>query len=1594
MLNPFARTFHWQDRRRQTRTDGANRRTAVESLENRRLLTVSIINGGGSGYAGNGSGGPPDVTGAAGPNSYLEITNNTVTLFSPKPGGTILAQHGISDFFYNSAIGNQTRIDQPFSGQLIPIAASPTGATESGTTVTITTTAPHGFSTGQTVNVSGVGVPGYNGTFPITGAPTPTTFTYTAPAPGLANSGGGTTSVDPGSCGVCDSTGVFDNLMGANGRFIIGDIDIDGTTNVSQYIFAVSKSNNPTTFTTADWNFYHITTTQTVGTSTFWTDYPGNPGFNADAFVETFNVASGGSTNGNAEIVSVNASDLANGVSQASLHFNQNYIIGSNNYRPTTMQDSVTGDPMWLIENPNDGTNLKVVKMTSVLSNAAAFAPTSLALPAADTFNPSGVGNPLNPDSTSAIDGDDGGVSDVENPSGNAASDPGNRILKAAEIKNTIVASHTVAVGTANVNSATVQISNGVPVGGTGYTVGDILTVTGGTFTTAATLTVATLGAGGSVATVTVANPGSYSSLAGITGAVTGGTGSGAKFNINFNGQLVAQWYAIDVSGATPAFQLVGGTANVGRIGFGANTYCFEPAIGINSSGEIGLGFMESDTVGGAANAATGGFISTFVTARKPTDAAGTMQPVVLVPAGTGSGNINGRIGDFSGMNVDPVNGTFWHVNEFGGGGPTDIANFTPEAPPTVTPPSDQTAVEGAAKSFNLGSFTDPDGGPWTATVNWGDGSNTTFNLAAAGSLGTQTHTYAEESAADHPGSNPYQISVTVTDSTLLSDTKTFNVTVSDPAVVPTGGFAFSAVEGALSASQTLATFTDPGGAESLADYSATIAWGDGNTSTGTISFDGISTFTVSGADTYGEEGVYTIAITIHHEAATDAVTTSTATVADPPVVATGTTITAIANLPLTGVTLATFTDPGGAEPNSSDPSGTINSHYSVASINWGDGTPLDTTTGTLSYGGSPGSMTAPFVISGSHTYASEGVYTVTAVIDHELAPPTTVISTVTVKDNIGLLALDPSGRAALTVSDNGAVTVNNSGAVVVNSSNTTAALLTDNASVSAKDIDVTGGVKLADHSMLSGPVGHETPTSDPIGLPLPSAPTPTHSAVNYYGKSTLTLSPGTYVGGIRNSGQGNIVLLPGIYYLKGGGLQVSGDGSLTGMGVLIVNAPNNHDDSISLTGEGNVILSAPLPASLPSGYAAYKGITIFQDPASKLPVTISCHGGLTMDGALYAPKATLCISGNGSLTDNTDTTAPIAEVIVYDVNVTDCGSLTINADAPASNPPANSPLPGAAQANFTSFTSSANASVPGQPVSFTVTMASVPASAGSPAGSVDFFDQTNHLDLGSVTLVGGAATLTTSAFVAPSSHVITATYFSSSPNFAPPVSPATLVQQVKSEVIESGVLFVGGNSNSHDIQVQLNKNQVIVSLNDGSASFKTPLAGLTGLVVYGQGDHESIQVDSHLLLPAFLFAGNGNDTEIQGGGGPTVEVGGSGGGDLWGGSARNILIAGSGGANLHGGKGGNILIGGYTDYDSNLAALEAALSEWSSPDSYATRIASAALAIFNSSTVHSDGMADQLWGVGGTTALDWFFASPLDKISGKNSLEIEVAIT
>src|SRR5712692_1872079 len=78
----------------------------------------------------------------------------------------------------------------------LAIAAAPTGAVRAGNVVTITTTAPHGLITGQTVLITGVADNSFNGAFTVASVPNSTTFTFAQTAAN-ATSGGGS-ALDPG----------------------------------------------------------------------------------------------------------------------------------------------------------------------------------------------------------------------------------------------------------------------------------------------------------------------------------------------------------------------------------------------------------------------------------------------------------------------------------------------------------------------------------------------------------------------------------------------------------------------------------------------------------------------------------------------------------------------------------------------------------------------------------------------------------------------------------------------------------------------------------------------------------------------------------------------------------------------------------------------------------------------------------------------------------------------------------------------------------------------------------------------------------------------------------------------------------------------------------------------------------------------------------------------------------------------------------------------------------------------------------------------------------------------------------------------------
>jgi Bacterial Ig-like domain (group 1) len=178
-----------------------------------------------------------------------------------------------------------------------------------------------------------------------------------------------------------------------------------------------------------------------------------------------------------------------------------------------------------------------------------------------------------------------------------------------------------------------------------------------------------------------------------------------------------------------------------------------------------------------------------------------------------------------------------------------------------------------------------------------------------------------------------------------------------DQAISATGT-TVSGTEGA-SFSGTVATFTDPDTSATASEYAATIEWGDGSSSTGTVSgSDG--SFAVSGEHTYADEGSYEIKVTISDvdNEGNKATAGSTANVADAALAAAGVSPAPVSPQSFSGA-VASFTD---ANTGSSIEDFT-------ATIEWGDGS---SSTGTVS--GSGGS----YGVSGSHTYTGTGYFTIT----------------------------------------------------------------------------------------------------------------------------------------------------------------------------------------------------------------------------------------------------------------------------------------------------------------------------------------------------------------------------------------------------------------------------------------------------------------------------------------------------------------------------------------------------------------------------------------------------------------------------------------
>jgi hypothetical protein len=292
--------------------------------------------------------------------------------------------------------------------------------------------------------------------------------------------------------------------------------------------------------------------------------------------------------------------------------------------------------------------------------------------------------------------------------------------------------------------------------------------------------------------------------------------------------------------------------------------------------------------------------------------------------------------------------------------------------------------------------------------------------------------------------------------------------------------------------------------------------------------------------------------------------------------------------------------------------------------VNWGDGSQHTdfnaTSTGPLG--------------SQSHAFALPGTYTVTVTATDPIGSGATawdLVQTFIVTVAPSVLILDPTAGGALSLSGNASLKI--PGAIVVDSTSSSAVSASGNASVNASVIDVHGKVqKSGNASFNPAPTAGAPVMPDPLGsLSEPSTSGLTsQGSVSLSGNTSKTIPQGIY-SSISVSGNASLTLGGGTYIIEGGGLSVSGSASISGTGVLIVNAgskyatgPGGTYGSISLSGNGSYKLT-------PMTTGTYAGIVIFQTRDNTRAMTVSGNAS-GMTGTIYAPAAQLSESGNSSL--------------------------------------------------------------------------------------------------------------------------------------------------------------------------------------------------------------------------------------------------------------------------------------------------------------------------------------------------------------------------
>jgi large repetitive protein len=319
----------------------------------------------------------------------------------------------------------------------------------------------------------------------------------------------------------------------------------------------------------------------------------------------------------------------------------------------------------------------------------------------------------------------------------------------------------------------------------------------------------------------------------------------------------------------------------------------------------------------------------------------------------------------------------------------------------SYTPTTINATIGVPLTNITIGQFIDTNplavAGNYAVSVNWGGGqfsSGTVVPYKTSTQLGGTGVEFTVEASHTYTSGGSFTVAALISEIGGAQLTETTPITVTGSSLQQITAAPISAVVG-VPFTGTVASFNDPNPSDTANEFSASINWGDGDSTAGTVESVGSGAFIVTAVDpvsgkgyAYPAVGTYNVTISVAGPNGIKFTAFTTATVSDAAITAAGMTLGLAPNLiytypPFSGP-VATFTD--------GNPNATLSEF--TATINWSDGTESP---GTITL-----SPTVPgeFVVSGTHQYApSSTPYQAIITIDSTGGATATAFTTITVTD-------------------------------------------------------------------------------------------------------------------------------------------------------------------------------------------------------------------------------------------------------------------------------------------------------------------------------------------------------------------------------------------------------------------------------------------------------------------------------------------------------------------------------------------------------------------------------------------------------------------